>query len=184
MLWLLPGPPGFACWICLLWYLVLCTVESLYLLYLLFISWFICSRRWCMDKLGVFHANQTTMCLDPHLNKGWGWHSETGLSPPVKYFYWPLHTSFVNHLCYLCLVFIMLSGLFIAACGHLLGKGWPLGPCLWCLIVFLSLSHVVSLVRCGTWLYRFLIFSAFLILMMQIPNTKKPRMCVHLLLIV
>ena len=22
-----------------------------------------------MDKLGVFHANQTSMCLDPHLTK-------------------------------------------------------------------------------------------------------------------
>ena len=31
------------------WYSVLCIVESLSLLYLLFISWFICSR-WCMDK--------------------------------------------------------------------------------------------------------------------------------------
>ena len=26
-------------------------------------------------------------------------------------------------------------------CGHLLGKGWPLGSGLWCLIVGLSLSH-------------------------------------------
>ena len=26
-------------------------------------------------------------------------------------------------------------------CGHLLGKGWPLGFRLWCLIVMLSLSH-------------------------------------------
>ena len=26
-------------------------------------------------------------------------------------------------------------------CGHLLGKCWPLGSCLWCLIVTLSLSH-------------------------------------------
>ena len=26
-------------------------------------------------------------------------------------------------------------------CGHLLGKDWPLGSCLWCLIAFLSLSH-------------------------------------------
>ena len=25
-------------------------------------------RRWCIDKLGVFHANQASMCLDPHLN--------------------------------------------------------------------------------------------------------------------
>ena len=23
-----------------------------------------------MDKLGVFHANQKSMCLDQHLNKG------------------------------------------------------------------------------------------------------------------
>ena len=26
-------------------------------------------------------------------------------------------------------------------CGHLLGKGWPLGSRLWCLTVYLSLSH-------------------------------------------
>ena len=57
-------PVGFL----LLWYSVLFTVESLSLLYLLVISWFICFRRWCIDKLGVFHANQISMCLDPHLN--------------------------------------------------------------------------------------------------------------------
>ena len=33
-------------------------------------------------------------------------------------------------------------------CGHLLGKGWPLGSRSWCLMSFLSLSHVVSWVRC------------------------------------
>ena len=26
-------------------------------------------------------------------------------------------------------------------CGHLLGKGWPLGSRLWCITVSLSLSH-------------------------------------------
>ena len=26
--------------------------------------------RLCIDKLRFFHANQITMCLDPHLNKG------------------------------------------------------------------------------------------------------------------
>ena len=43
-----------------------CSVILFYLLlspYLCFIyffvSWFICSRRWCIDTLGVFHANQT-----------------------------------------------------------------------------------------------------------------------------
>ena len=49
-------------------YSVLFTVESLSLLYLLVIPWFICFWRWCIDKLGVFHANQISMCLDPHLN--------------------------------------------------------------------------------------------------------------------
>ena len=85
---------------------------------LLFIAWFICSRRWFMDKLGVFHADQTSM-------RFWATselrvrlaHRETGLSPLVKYFYWPFQggTSFVDHLCYLCLVFAMYSLLFIVA---------------------------------------------------------------------
>ena len=37
--------------------------------------------------------------------------SETGLSPPVKYFHWLFQggASFVDHLCYFCLVFVMLS---------------------------------------------------------------------------
>ena len=30
---------------------------------------------------------------------------------------------------------------WISSCGHLLGKGWPLGSCLWCPTVSLSLSH-------------------------------------------
>ena len=80
------GPLGFTCWIFLLWYSVLFTVESLSLLFLLFISWFICSRRWCIDKLGVFHENRKSICLDPHLNSLWGWRCKTSLSPPVKYF--------------------------------------------------------------------------------------------------
>ena len=57
------------------------------------------------------------LCLNPHLNLGWSWRRETGLSRPVKYFYWPFQRwyLFVDHLCYLCLMFVMLSRLFIAA---------------------------------------------------------------------
>ena len=40
-----------------------------------------------MDKLGIFRANLTSMCLDPYLNEGYGWCRETGLSPQVKYLY-------------------------------------------------------------------------------------------------
>ena len=34
-----------------------------------------------MEKIGIFHANQTSTCLDPH-----GWYRETSLSPLVKIF--------------------------------------------------------------------------------------------------
>ena len=115
-------PVGFL----LLRYSVLFTDESLSLLYLLFISWFICSRRWCIDKLGVFNANIPSMFLDPHLNYG----REIGLSPPVKYFYWPFQggASFVDHFCntvprwcffcrsFFCLVFVMLSCASVYPC--------------------------------------------------------------------
>ena len=57
-------PVGFL----LLRYSVLFTVESLSFLYLLLISWFICSRLWFIDTLEALNANQTSMCLDPHLN--------------------------------------------------------------------------------------------------------------------
>ena len=72
-------------------------------------------------------------------------HCETGFSPPVKYFYWPFQdgASFVDHICYFCLVFVMfLRVCLLMPCGHLLGKRWPLGFNLWCLIVKLSLTHL------------------------------------------
>ena len=30
-------------------------------------------RRWCIDRLVVFHADQISTCLGPHLNLGGGW---------------------------------------------------------------------------------------------------------------
>ena len=73
---------------------------------------------------------------------GWGWRCETGLSPPVKYFYWPFQggTSFVDHLCLLCLVFLMLLRLFIAALWSPAGKGLTSCYCLWCLLYFCYFS--------------------------------------------
>ena len=141
-LWAHQGlPVGFH----LLRYSVLFTVESLSLLYLLVISWLICFRRWCIDKLGVFHANQVSRCLDPHLNWGWGWCRWTGLSPPVKYF---THRSKAVFLLWIFYAFVLscVCYVFVHVClyvlrGHLLGKGWPLGSRLWCLTVSLSLFH-------------------------------------------
>ena len=62
---------------------------------------------------------------------------------------------------YVCLA--ILPCLFLAPLWSPVGKGltsWP--SCIWCFLVFLSLSQMVSRVRCGTWLYRFLIFTFFL----------------------
>ena len=58
--------------------------------------------------------------------------------PSSKIFYWPFQggTSFVDLLCF-CSVLSLLC--FVHVClyvlrGHLLGKGWPLGSRLWCLL--------------------------------------------------
>ena len=56
----------------------------------------------------------------------------------------------MDHFCYLCLVFAMLPRLFMAALWSLAGKGltsWLLFVVFNCV---LSLSHVVSWVRCST----------------------------------
>ena len=165
--WVYRGlPVGFL----LFWYSVLFTVESLSLLYLLLISWFICSRRWCIDKLGVFHANRISMCLDSHLNKGWRWRRETGLSHPVKYFtdrskvvilMWIFYGFFLPCVCYalcasvdMCLVLTCWERAYLLAlvCG-----------------VQLWVCHfsIVSWVRCDTLLYRFLIFAPLLTLIID-----------------
>ena len=99
-------PVGFL----LLRYSVLFTVESLSLLYLLVISWFICLRRWCIDKLGGLSCK-------PNIYVSWST-SElrerlaplNRFKPSSKIFYWPFQggTSFVDILCFLfCLVFAM-----------------------------------------------------------------------------
>ena len=58
--------------------------------------------------------------------------------PSSKIFYWPFQggTSLVDLLCFcsvLCLLCFVRVCLYML-CGHLLGKGWPLGSRLWCLL--------------------------------------------------
>ena len=107
-------PVGFL----LLRYSVLFTVESLYLLYLLFIPWFICFRRWCIDKLGVFHANQTSMCLYPHLNQGWGWCTDKPVKPSNKLFLLtvPRRCLFCGSFMLFLYCFVMLSRTSVCWC--------------------------------------------------------------------
>ena len=80
-----------------------------------------------------------------------------------KYFYWPFHggDSFVDYLCYFCLVFVMLTCTPVCWCLVVTSwqKGWPLGFLSDCEVVTFPL---VSWVRCGAWLYRYLILALFL----------------------
>ena len=62
----------------------------------------------------------------------------------------------------LCLAFLMLSRMFIPALWLPAGKGLTSWLLLVMFIVILLLSHLVSWVKCGTCLYRFLIFAVFL----------------------
>ena len=67
MLWLLSGPPGFTCWISfapVFSYELLSPYLALFPFYILI--YMFC--KGCIDKLGGFHAKQTSMCLDPDLN--------------------------------------------------------------------------------------------------------------------
>ena len=59
-------------------------------------------------------------------------------------------TSFVDQLCYLCLVIVMLLRLFIAALWSPAGKGLTSWLLFVMFIAVLLLSHVVSWVRCGS----------------------------------
>ena len=57
--------------------------------------------------------------------------------PSSKIFYWPFQggTSFVDHLWVFCvLCFSCFRVCLLLPCGHLLGWGWTLGSCWWCLL--------------------------------------------------
>ena len=56
----------------------------------------------------------------------------------------------MDHLCYLCLVFVMLSRLFIAALWSPEGERLTSWLLFEIFIVILLLSHLVSWARCST----------------------------------
>ena len=140
MLWLLAGLPGFTCVISFapVFSFMYCRVlifalSPLFILIYMFLE----MMHWLA---WFFYANQTSTCLDPHLNLRWGWRHETSLSPPVKYF--NDRSKTVLLLWIICV--------FVSCVSHAFSS---VHCCL-----------VVPWVRCGTLLYRFLIFASFLTL--------------------
>ena len=70
----------------------------------------------------------------------WNWFKPSSktflLTVPRQYLFCG---SFILFLYCVCYAFVRVCSLI--PCGHLLGKVWPLGIRLWCLIVILSLFH-------------------------------------------
>ena len=85
---------------------------------------------------------------------------------------------FMDHLCCLCLVLLMLSRLFIAALGS------PAGKELISWLLFVMFKCVFVTFQCGirgqfgTWFYRCLIFAAFLTLVSSKINSRTILGCV------
>ena len=69
--------------------------------------------------------------------------------------------SFMGFYLY-CICYAFVCICLYVLCGHLLGKGWPLGSRFVVSNCGLVTFPLVSRVRCGTWLYRFLIFTPLL----------------------
>ena len=86
-------------------------------------------------------------------------------TPSSKIFYWPFQggTSFVDVLCFFCLVFAMplCASVYLCLVVTCWEKADP-----WLSFVMSNCEFVtfplVFLVRCGTWLYRFLIVAPLL----------------------
>ena len=103
-------------------------------------------------------------------------HRWTGLSPPVEYFDWPSlgGTSFVDHLCYFCLVLLCFHA---RLCVDALWSSARKGLTSWLSFVMSNCDVVtfplVSWVRYGAWLYRFLIFALFLTFKMSYGGSSQ-----------
>ena len=123
-------PVGFL----LLRYSVLFTVESLSLLCLCFA----CSRRWCMQTKHL--CVLINIWTKGEVGTPWSRFQLSRkiflLTVPRRCFF---RGSFMWFMSCVCHTFERVC--LYMPCGHLLGKGWPLGSRLWCLIVKLSLSH-------------------------------------------
>ena len=139
------------------------TVESLSLLYLIFISWFICSRSWCIDMLGFFMQTKY-LCVLIHIwTKGEVGAPLNRFKPSSEIFYWLFQggTSFVDFFFLSCVCYAFVRVCYCASWSPA-GKGLTF----WLSFVVSNCKFVtfplVSWVICGTWLYRFLIFAPLL----------------------
>ena len=118
-------------------------------------SWLLCLLCFVTFQNVPWSTSELMARLAP-----WNW-----FKPSSKIFYWPFQcgTSFEDLYVFVlsCICYVFVRVCLYVLCGHLLGKGWPrlsfvVSNCE--LVTF----PLVSWVRCGTWLYRFLIVAPLL----------------------
>ena len=158
--------PGFTCWISFapLFSFIYCWV----LIFALSPFYILIYIDDTLIKLGSFMQTEH-LCFLIHI-----WTKrEVGapfdrLKPSSKIFYWPFQggASFVDHLCYFCIVLLCFHArLFVDALWSTVGKGLTSWLSIVMCICDVFTFQLVSWVRCGAWLYRFLIFALFLTLL-------------------
>ena len=102
-------------------------------LHLLFKTFLRCPADVRFADKRLKHVSQTssspTLTKDVFVTKTYG-------SLGRRYFFCGSFMFFLSCVCY---VFVRVC--LYVPCGHLLGKGWPLGSRLWCVTVYLLLSH-------------------------------------------
>ena len=82
------------------------------------------------------------LCMCKIYQSFWNWIIFRVLSTPVKYCTDRSKAVLLLRIFFLsCVCYAFVRVCLYVPCGHLLGKGWPLGSRLWCLTVSLSLSH-------------------------------------------
>ena len=146
MLWLFVRPTGV--------YLLdfFCSGIQFYLLlspYLCFISFLYLDLYFLGDDAlisqGSFMQNKH-LCVLIHIwTKGEVGAPLNRFNPSSKIFYWPVQGGTFLWIFYVflsCVCYVFVRFCLYVPSGHLLGKCWPLGSSLWCLIVSLSLSHL------------------------------------------
>ena len=100
--------------------------------------WVVSTRKWCIHKLGIFHANQTSMCFNSQQNLKWGWRRLNMLKPSSDFFSDRSKASLLWIFCHWCFtfVFIIMSCLFLEPLWSPARKGLtPWLSCVWYFLV-------------------------------------------------
>ena len=125
-----------------------CWVLILSLFYLLFIFWCVSTRGWCIGKQGIFHMNQTYICLDTHQRIRVWLAPSNMFSPPVIFLLTVPRWFFLlfGPFCYFCFVLVVCHIVLSVPCSLVVICWERADPLTLLYVIFscvLSLSHMM-----------------------------------------